>query len=393
METSMQAVHLLRSKYIIYILLILCFISSPSAFFKEKSEVFPTPKKMETNVAFWKRIYTEISTEKGFIHDSKNLDIIYETHNIPKGSKKYQNRKIRGRINHFKKQLIKLVNNPNTNDPQLKEIAALWKDKNPTSQTYLKASQNIRFQRGQRDKFLDGLRRSKNYLTEMNEILRKRGVPEDFVYLPHVESSFNCQARSKHGAVGIWQFIYATGKRYMKINQLIDERKDPLISTRAAAKLLKHNYQKLQSWPLALVAYNYGVNGLVRATKQHNTNDLEYILDNYKKRRFGFATKNFYAEFLAAREIAKNSQFYFGNMDDDRKYPEIEIIYLDSKTRIKNILQKYNITRKEFLQNNPAIKSAAIYKNYRLNAGFPIYLPKEKYLAIREKTAENGKKN
>lgn len=353
--------------------------------------MFPTPKKMETNVAFWKRIYTEISTEKGFIHDSKNLDIIYEIYNIPKGSRKHQNRKIKKRLTHFQNQLKKLAKNSSANDPQLKEITSLLKDKNPSSQTYLNASQNIRFQRGQRDKFLDGLKRSKNYLKEMREILHKEGIPRDLIYLPYVESSFNCQARSKHGAVGIWQFIYATGKHYMKINRLIDERKDPLISTRAAAKLLKHNYQKLQSWPLALIAYNYGTNGLVRAIEQHNTNDFEYILDNHKKRRFSFATKNFYAEFLAAREIANNPQLYFGTTDNDEEYPEIKIIYLDKKTRIKSILKRYNITKKEFLKHNPAIKSAAIHKNYHLKAGFPIYLPKAKYLAIREKSAENGK--
>jgi membrane-bound lytic murein transglycosylase D len=393
MEISMQKMHSHKPTYIICSLLILCFINSSFSLSKEKPEIFPTPKKMETNVAFWKRIYTEISTEKGFVHDSENLDIIYETYNIPKGSRRSQNERINKRKTYFKKQLKKLAKNPNTNDPQLKEIAALWKDKNPTSQTYLGASQKVRFQRGQQDKFLDGFRRSKNYSKEMREILRKEEIPEDFVYLPHVESSFNCQARSKRGAVGIWQFIYATGKRYMKINRLIDERKDPLVSTIAAAKLLKHNYEKLQSWPLALIAYNYGTNGVVRATKQHNTNDFEYILDNYKKRRFSFATKNFYAEFLAAREIVKNSHLYFDTMGDDREDPEIEIIYLDSKTRIKSILKRYNLTRKEFLRHNPAIKSAAIYKNYHLNAGFPIYLPKEKYLAIREKISENDKKN
>ncbi len=148
----------------------------------------------------------------------------------------------------------------------------------------------------------------------MKKILKQEGVPEDLVYLPHVESSFNCQARSKAGAVGMWQFLRGTGKQYLTINKRVDQRKDPLLSTRAAARLLRDNYARLQSWPLALIAYNYGTNGLVRATEEHNTSDFEYILDNHKERTFRFASRNFYAEFLAAKEIARNPDRYFKEM-------------------------------------------------------------------------------
>ena len=365
-------------------------IHSIPSYSEEPVECFPTPPKMIKSVTFWKKVYTEIDTEKGFIHDRENLDIIYEVYTLPKGEKSYQNKKIKNRINYYENQLKKLAENPTNNDPQLKKIASLWENKNPDSHTYQNASQNVRFQRGQSDKFLAGIKHSKVYLPEMKKILHQEGVPEDLIYLPHVESSFNCQARSKRGAVGIWQFLHDTGKRYMTINKLVDERKDPLISTRAAAKLLRHNYQKLHSWPLALIAYNYGTNGLMRATEHHNTNDFEYILDNYKKKSFSFATKNFYAEFLAAREVATHQGLYFSSMDDGKEYSEIKIVYLDDTTRVRNILNHYNMTSTEFLTHNPAITTTAIYRNHQLKKGFPIYLPKAKYLAIHKTASGKG---
>jgi membrane-bound lytic murein transglycosylase D len=302
----------MRNKDIVLtvMLCILC-IMPLSASAEEPAENFPCPPKMITSVNFWKTIYTEVSTWEGLIHDSEYLNVVYEVFPCPASAGPCRKKEIKSRLNYYEDQLNKLANNPDSPDPDLRKIAAGWKDMNPDAQTYRAASQRVRFQRGQQEKFLAGLKRSVAYLPAMKKILRQEGVPEDLAYLPHVESSFNCQARSKAGAVGMWQFLYATGRQYLTINKRVDQRKDPLLSTRAAARLLRDNYEKLQSWPLALIAYNYGTNGMMRATEEHNTNDFEYILDNHKKRTFRFASKNFYAEFLAAKEIAENPNRYF----------------------------------------------------------------------------------
>lgn len=105
-----------------------------------------------------------------------------------------------------------------------------------------------------KDRFRDGLIRSGAYIDEIKRIFRSQGLAEDLAYLPHVESSFNPKAYSKFGASGMWQFTRSTGKHYMKVGYTIDERRDPIISSHAAAKLLRHNYQKLHNWPLALTA-------------------------------------------------------------------------------------------------------------------------------------------
>jgi len=91
------------------------------------------------------------------------------------------------------------------------------------------------------------------------------------VLLAHVESSFDVTASSKAGAAGMWQFTRATGKKYLTVNRVLDERRDPIRASEAAAKLLKQNYERLRNWPMALTAYNHGVAGVLRAKEAMGT--------------------------------------------------------------------------------------------------------------------------
>ena len=137
------------------------------------------------------------------------------------------------------------------------------------------------------------------------KIFRQVGVPSVITRLAFVESMFNYKARSRAGAVGVWQFMPKTGKQFLVINRHIDERKSIYKSTRAAAKLLLINYRYLGSWPLAITAYNHGMGSMSKAVKKIGSSRIEDIIANYKGRSFGFASKNFYAEFLAAANIYK----------------------------------------------------------------------------------------
>ena len=93
-------------------------------------------------------------------------------------------------------------------------------------------------------------------------------MPAALVALPHVESSYNPIARSFVGAAGLWQFTRSTGRRFMQIDHVVDERRDPFLSSVAAASLLQYNYSILKSWPLAITGYNHGVAGMRRAVKK-----------------------------------------------------------------------------------------------------------------------------
>src|SRR5690606_33234587 len=134
--------------------------------------------------------------------------------------------------------------------------------------------------------------------------------------VPLVESSFNVKARSRVGASGIWQFMRYTGRRLLRINYAVDERNDPITATHAAARFLRMNYDILKKWPLAITAYNHGAAGVRRMVERYKTDDIVELADE-RHGRFKFASANFYATFLAALEVEKNADRYFGKVTWD----------------------------------------------------------------------------
>jgi hypothetical protein len=149
----------------------------------------------------------------------------------------------------------------------------------------------------------EGLHRASKLLPRILAILRQYQVPAELAALPMVESTFNPTAYSKAGAAGLWQFIRSTGKQYSLISRKRDDRRDPVRATEAAARLLRDNFQALGSWPLAIVAYNHGHAGIRAASAAVGSTAIEDIVARYNGPRFGFASKNFYAEFLAALDV------------------------------------------------------------------------------------------
>ena len=127
----------------------------------------------------------------------------------------------------------------------------------------------------------------------------RHGVPTELAALPHVESSYNPAARSHVGASGIWQFTRSTGRRFMRVDHVLDERNDPFRATEAAAKLLAYNYSIAGNWPMAITAYNHGLAGARRAMRRHGDTAYTDILRRYNGRAFGFASRNFYVAFFS----------------------------------------------------------------------------------------------
>ena len=152
------------------------------------------------------------------------------------------------------------------------------------------------------------LRRSGRYSQRMKEILREEGLPEDLVYLALIESGFNPYAYSRAKAMGIWQFIPGTGRRYgLVINWWVDERRDLEKSARAAAHYLKNLYDLFDDWYLAAAAYNAGEGKLKRAILKY---DSTCFWDLSEYRYLQRETKNYVPTFLAALTIAKDPGRY-----------------------------------------------------------------------------------
>ena len=238
-------------------------------------EDFPKPPGLHARVDFWKRVYTEIDTSHGFLHDSKDLGIVYQTVEVPKGLSR------RGRENVLKKHREKIK-------ASLRRLAAGKREglsaddarilalfpAGVSNKTLSTAAGSVRFQLGQSDKFRAGLQRQGRWSGHMAEVFHRRELPPELTALPHVESSFNPAARSHVGASGIWQFTRSTGRLFMQVDHVVDERNDPWLATESAAELLGRNFEATDSWPLAITAYNHGTGGMKRAIRRLGTRDI-----------------------------------------------------------------------------------------------------------------------
>jgi membrane-bound lytic murein transglycosylase D len=283
---------------------------------------FPRPPALEPDVDFWVRVYSEIDTRSGFIHDAYRLDIVYETLQLS-GQRRADEKAIRAARQRYSRILQALAEGKQPTGPEQKRVMALWGDAGPAR--LREAAGDVRFQRGQSDRFRAGLARSGLWQDHIERVLADRGLPMELAALPHVESSFNPEAYSSVGAAGIWQFTRSTGRRYLQVDYVVDERMDPFAATEGAAKLLEHNYQLTGSWPLAVTAYNHGAAGVRRAAKQLGTTDIDVIVRRYRGRAFGFASRNFYLSFLAAVEVSRNPSRYFPPYDSHPPVPYAQV--------------------------------------------------------------------
>ena len=291
----------------------LLFIKSSFAY-GLRPEFFQVDEEMKKRVEFWKKIYTITSSDQGFLHDPDDLSVVYELITLTGMSPKQQTRYIKDHKEKIKNTLLAIAYKGKENLTEEESQHYLTVAYKSPEEIKILANK-IRWQRGMSDRFRQGLVDSTLYLERIKNIFKEEGVPEELAYLPHVESSFNYRAYSKVGAAGIWQFMRATARLYrLKMNYVVDERLDPLIAARSAAKLLKSNYLKLGAWPLAITAYNHGPHGMERAAQSLSTTNISEIIKNYEGNRFGFASQNFYACFVAAYELAQAPEKYFGNI-------------------------------------------------------------------------------
>lgn len=203
--------------------------------------------------------------------------------------------------------------------------------------------------RGHMERYLE---RSSRYLPRMKEIFKKSGLPEDLVFLALIESGFNLRAKSRAKAVGPWQFMKATGKRYgLQIDSWIDERRDPIRSTQAAAAYLKDLYLMFESWYLAASAYNAGEYKILRAIEELKTNNYWRISETNMIRR---ETKDYIPKLISAAIIAKNPHKY-GFKDLTYQEPlEFETVEVSKPVVLKELARVIDCSKDEILDLNPA---------------------------------------
>jgi membrane-bound lytic murein transglycosylase D len=334
---------------------------------------FPCYPVIETNVRFWEKIYSHYSTSQAVVHDSDNLEIVYEvipilSNRLP-GASKINRPILKGIRNKYSIVLEQLSQGAKPLTGEEKRVAALFGKR--SHKRFKKAADSVRVQIGQKDRFLEGVIKSGAYMTDIREIFKRQGLPEDLAYLPHVESSFNIKAHSKSGASGIWQFTRSTGKQFLTINYVVDERQDPISASHAAANFLKNNYKLLGSWPLALTAYNYGPAGMLRAQKAHLS--YEQIFSHYEQGYFKFASRNFYSEFLAAVRVAKKLE---SDPSVQLNKPRQTLNFtLPAYISTRDLCRHFNISVDTLKQFNPALRRSVLQGRRYIPEGYTLHLP------------------
>ncbi len=355
----------------------------------EKPWLAPPPG-LEADVAFWRDIYTKYDRNVIVLHHPRYLGIVYDVVDLsdidsdPRLNDVEKARWRENRIEERRQSIVAILNKLSTNPPSnslseqemaVKKLFANVKE----SDAFRRAAEDdgVRAQLGQRDKFIPGLAYSGRYLGEIESIFESYGLPKELTRIIFVESMFNPRATSSVGASGVWQFMRSTGKLYLNINDIVDERNDPIKATHAAARLLTRNYQSLGSWPLAVNAYNAGRGRLEQAVAAMGTNDIARIIRGFSHPAYGFASRNFFLEYLAAYDAAEHADKFFGKIQYDRPL-RYEAVRAPCHMSLPDVARISRISMEEISEMNPAFTSAVISGRKLLPAGYEIRVPEGK---------------
>lgn len=331
----------------------------------EFPKYFPRSTLIDNKVWFWELIFGQYTSQHLVIHDAVFPHVVIDVIDLNEAKAKLpifnENNerellrsfleRYREAARRFQKEGKKAI----FHSPMEKRIYEAYSVEAETLQHLLNGRAEIRSQRGLKDRFDVAGKTAHRYLPHMEQVFKEHNVPIELTRLPFVESMFNLQARSKVGASGVWQFMPATARRFMIVNQVIDERNSPWKATRGAARLLAYNYSELKSWPLAITAYNHGTNGMKRAVQQLQSRDMETIIRRYRSPSFGFASRNFYSEFLAVLKVYNDR---YGHLRNKVEPLDVVGIRLPKAVPLPQLLAKTPLTRQMLRELNPCLSTA-----------------------------------
>lgn len=351
----------------------------------QDEHLFPRYAILEPNVRFWTRVFGEYSEHQSVIHSVDHLDLVFRVLDF-RGQAAYMDREALRKLKNVeetqarqevREQLLaihKLRHSPERLDAEQRRTYRLFDRLKSDDDRFLKAADALRAQRGLRERTHQALEISGKYLPSMEHVFGTYELPLRLTRLPLVESSFNVEAYSKVGAAGLWQFIPSSARIYMRLNEVVDDRRDPWFSTDAAARHLRDDYAMLGSWPLALTAYNHGRGGVARGLEQTGGKELPDLIRGYDNKRFGFASRNFYAEFLAAADVERNWQSVFGEVQ--RRAPlEFEVVETRHYVPYETLKRLCGADEEVFRKLNPAYRPEVMEGRLYVPPGHLIRVP------------------
>jgi membrane-bound lytic murein transglycosylase D len=336
---------------------------------------------LEDNVAFWRKVYAVWSSNDIALHDRRDLNVVWRVVRVPAHGRRVDGLTRTQAIKKAKNELITALASLNKKRPKsadglrgvelevynnVKHIKGNGKYTPPHDQ--------IRGQNGLYERARKGWQSLGRYEKGVRREITKSGMPDDILALAFVESLFNIRAVSHAGAAGMWQFMPATGRDYMHVNSVVDERIDPILAAEAAMKYLKSAKKMLGVWPLAITSYNYGRAGMKGASKAVGSKDFAVIYSTYKNKRFGFAAKNYYASFLALLDVIRAPRTYFG---DAKQAPawRYDVVRLPFPVLAPQLIKLGVINAEDLKSFNPALMRGAREGKVVLPRGLPMRVP------------------
>lgn len=362
--------------------------------------VFPTPPMVKRQTEFWIKVFQRYDGSTIMIHDPEFVDLVIDVVDFKQFRDKYNDGKAFSRserrdiINRYVERyqlaisrLQKLGKKALEYGPMEQRILQVYSKRKETLARLFTEEIYLRTQPGMADEFPKAAERAENYLPYMERIFQSRGLPIELTRIAFVESMFNREALSKVGASGIWQFMPNTARSFMTVNSHIDERLSPLKASYGASVLLSENMSILKAWPLAITAYNHGASGMQRAVKQLGTRDFDEILRRYNSPTFGFASRNFYSEFLAAKHVYRNLKL---KRSDNKNPMRIDRVKLEQPLSIQQIVSHTPLKEETLSSYNHCLlpKAFTTYRNKPLPKGFELIVPQEIATSVRRSIKE-----
>lgn len=326
---------------------------------------FEVPQGLEKDVQFWIDVYSKYTTHQGVFHLSGQTDQVLGEIDL---TDVYANQKWSAIRKEKEADLIIRI--------QKRLIA---------KRLNLASIREIRLQMGLKDRMQEAIKLSGYYLPMIEKVFQDEHLPLELSRVIFVESSFNIHAGSKVGASGLWQIMPRMGRKFKYIKPSYDKRNHPYYSTLVAARILKENYQILKSWPLAVTGYNHGVGSMLKIIKKYQSGDIAFLVENVTaKKSFGFASRNFYATFLAALHVEKNANLYFA--EPIERYPELvqKDFYLKDKMKFEDLSALFAEDSKKLKLFNPHIASKYLRRGKSLPAKTLISLPTDGAVRLGE---------
>lgn len=332
---------------------------------------FHIPSILQESVRFWLKIYTQWTSRQAILVDSNHLGVVYEVIDMRKMAQTARNRmvyeilsqrRVKATVEKYKAAFLSLAKNSHPKHPTHEQSVILEAAKKlPHPVSFMKMKKDLKVMRGQRDHVIKGLLVADEFLPKMETIFQKMNIPTELTRITMVESSFNLFAGSRVGAFGIWQIMPQTGKGYkLTIDPTlrIDERLSPLKSTFAAGKLLLFNYKYLGAWPLAVIAYNHGHAHLPRFKKgQYEFSKISHLFNpDFKGNHLGFASRNYYCEFLALLHAETYQKLVYGESPLESTIKPIAFEQLKAPATGISLAKLHGLSLQEFKLYNADIK-------------------------------------